>query len=307
MTNNKVPFTKPHQSFSAQLEKLKGRGLVFEDEDAALHYLSNINYYRLGTYWWSFEEDHDTHTFKPGSTFEQVLDLYIFDRELRLLLLDAIERIEVALRTQWAYYLGLEEGGSHAHLNPENFTSLRYFNHDRLKESLIKEAKRNKDRNIQDKLDRYEEEAPAIWISCEAMSFGLLSKAYELMKKNHVKNKIAEHFLLKERTLKSFLHHLVVVRNICAHHSRLWNRDFTVGFTLPTKMDEAYKQSFNRQKPKKIYNTLIMISYILNEIAPNNTWSLRVKQLIEKYPDTPIAHMGFPEDWQEHDVWKTSS
>ena len=303
MSNNKVPFTKPHLSFSAQLEKLKERGLIVANEETAIRCLSNINYYRLGTYWWSFEKSHDDHTFNPGSTFEQVLDLYIFDRELRLLLLDAIERIEVALRTQWAYYLGLEEGGPHAHMNPDNFKSIKHFNHDQMKASLVQEAKRSKDKHIQQKLHKYEEEAPAIWISCEAMSFGLLSKAYELIKKNHVKNRIAEHFLLKEKTLKSFLHHIVIVRNICAHHSRLWNRDFTIEFTLPNKMDSAYKSSFNCQKPKKIYNTLVMLIYILDNIAPNNTWSYRVKQLFEKHPNISLAHMGFPNDWLVRGAW----
>jgi abortive infection bacteriophage resistance protein len=113
-------------SFEQQIGRLIERGLHVEDKQSAAAYLRHINYYRLGTYWWSFIEDHKTHAFIAGATFNQVLNLYVFDRELRLLLIDAIERIEVSLRTQWAFHLS-KTYGSHAHLNKEAF--IRKFDH----------------------------------------------------------------------------------------------------------------------------------------------------------------------------------
>lgn len=103
----KQPYTKPALTIAQQVALLQSRGMVISHTATTEHYLSQINYYRLCAYWLPFESDHVTHTFKQGTSFEQVLDLYIFDRELRLLVLDAIERIEIAIRTQLSYQLAL--------------------------------------------------------------------------------------------------------------------------------------------------------------------------------------------------------
>lgn len=95
-------FDKPFQTIQQQVEILSNRGLI--TDDGAEHYLKHLNYYRLSGYWLPFQIDTKEHLFKPNTNFSDVLNLYIFDREFRLLLLDAIERIEVSVRTHWAYY-----------------------------------------------------------------------------------------------------------------------------------------------------------------------------------------------------------
>ena len=95
---------------------LQARGMAIADPSEALFYLQHLNYYRLGAYWLPFEADHSTHQFRPGTRFDDVLNLYMFDRELRLLVLDAIERSEVSLRGQWAFHLA-HQHGVHAHLD----------------------------------------------------------------------------------------------------------------------------------------------------------------------------------------------
>jgi abortive infection bacteriophage resistance protein len=109
-----MQYNKPFQSIDQQLILLSQRGLVI-DIDAA-HYLKHLNYYRLSGYWLPFYEDSCTHQFKTNTQFPDVLNLYIFDRELRLLLLDAIERIEVSVKTQWAYYFSASHG-AHAYMD----------------------------------------------------------------------------------------------------------------------------------------------------------------------------------------------
>jgi abortive infection bacteriophage resistance protein len=109
-------YEKPPKTFDEQIDLLLSRGMVIEDRQAAHHYLSHLNYYRLTAYWLPFEADHASHTFHPDTNFNAVLNLYVFDRELRLLLLDAIERVEVSLRTQWAYHLA-HDYGAHAYLH----------------------------------------------------------------------------------------------------------------------------------------------------------------------------------------------
>ena len=100
---NKEPFPKKALTFPAQVNLLRSRGMVVDDEAEAEFYLRHLNYYRLSAYWLPFEADHATHCFKPETNFRQVLNLYVFDRELRLLVIDALERLEVSVRTQWAY------------------------------------------------------------------------------------------------------------------------------------------------------------------------------------------------------------
>ena len=111
-----MQFTKPPKTFDEQVDLLMSRGMEVGDLERAKRYLAHLNYYRLAAYWLPFEQDHPTHRFKTGTRFETILELYIFDRELRLLVMDAIERIEVSLRTRWAYHLA-HTYGPHAHLN----------------------------------------------------------------------------------------------------------------------------------------------------------------------------------------------
>jgi abortive infection bacteriophage resistance protein len=101
-------YKKAATTFDKQIEQLKSRGLVIADEALAKHYLQNISYYRLAGYWWPMQADKVLHTFKPKSTFENVIAIYNFDRELRLLLFDVIERIEIGFRTRLIYHLSHE-------------------------------------------------------------------------------------------------------------------------------------------------------------------------------------------------------
>jgi len=111
-----IPFAKPATTFPQQVSLLKQRGMTIDDSAEAEFYLRHLNYYRLGAYWLPFESDHTSHQFRSNTHFNDVLNLYIFDRELRLLVLDAIERIEVSVRCQWAYCLA-HNHGTHAHLD----------------------------------------------------------------------------------------------------------------------------------------------------------------------------------------------
>jgi abortive infection bacteriophage resistance protein len=294
-----MQFSKDSLSFEQQIDRLIERGLHVEDKQSATAYLSHINYYRLGTYWWSFIEDHETHTFKTDATFNQVLNLYVFDRELRLLLLDAIERIEVSIRTQWAFHLS-KKFGSHAHLNKDAFTSK--FAHNDFIDSLLKEIDRTSDKNIKKQAYKYKEHTPATWIICEVMSFGWLSRCYDGIGRRALRMDIADSYKLKEAVLSSFLHHITTVRNICAHHSRLWNRDFTFIMMLPTNGEEKLLTSFNPIANKQLYNTLVMCAYFMDTISLNHHWKKKIEILIADQ-NIDVSEMGFPVDWKKRAIW----
>lgn len=80
MVTVKRPFAKPATTYAQQVAKLQQRGMVVGDHQSAEFYLQHLNYYRLGAYWLPFEADHATHALKPGTRFEDVLNLYVFDQ-----------------------------------------------------------------------------------------------------------------------------------------------------------------------------------------------------------------------------------
>lgn len=110
-----MKFNKPAKSFEEQLDLLIERGMQAPDRTKAIHYLTHINYYRLEAYWLPYEISRNPHRFANNTSFDAILSHYLFDRELRLHLLDAIERLEVSFRTQWAYHMS-HAYGPHGYL-----------------------------------------------------------------------------------------------------------------------------------------------------------------------------------------------
>lgn len=297
------PYTKPALTIQQQIDQLRKRGMVIGDPAMAAHYLGQINYYRLTAYWLPYESDHTNHDFHDGITFEQVLDLYILDRELRLLVMDAIERIEVAIRAQLAFQLG-HRYGSHPHLDGTLFKSAKKdWNYAVQLQQLCKEARKSKEIFIQHFLSKYLEPLPPVWAVVEIMTLGQLSKWYANLKSGADRNRVAHVYDCDEVNLTSFLHHLTTMRNLCAHHSRLWNRDFTFAFKLPRKRPKMLLSSFNPNKPRHIYNTLVMIKYLMDQIAPGHHWQQRLDVTLEQH-HINTEYMGFPVDWKMRMIWK---
>ncbi|MCK9504766.1 MAG: Abi family protein [Porticoccaceae bacterium] len=300
---SKIPYTKPALGLEQQILQLRARGMVIADEPLAKHYLGYINYYRLAAYWLPFESDHGSHQFHPGTTFEQVLDRYVFDRELRLLLIDAIERVEVAVRTQYAYQLG-HAHGAHLLLNANLFQPNRgRWSYTANRQQLEQDVVNSKELFIQHLLDKYKEPLPPVWAAVEIMTLGQLSKWYANLKLRADRNRVAHPFDMDETNLASFLHHLAVVRNLCAHHSRVWNRELAFTFKLPNHRPAAVLGSLNPASPKKLYNTLAILGYLLDRVSPGHHWKSRLQQLIQAH-QIPANEMGFPAHWLQQPFWQ---
>jgi len=295
----KRPFGKPATTYAQQVALLRQRGMVIDDPAAAEFYLQHLNYYRLGAYWLPFEADHATHTLKPGTRFEDVLNLYVFDRELRLLVLDAIERVEVSVRSQWAYQLA-HRHGPHAHLD----AALAYrpqlwqFN----LEKLEQEVERSDETFIKHLRANYSEDLPPVWAVCEVMSLGLLSRWYNSLKPMPTRRAIAATYDVDEKVLESWLRHLSLVRNTCAHHSRLWNRAFTITPLLPRNKPASLAAQCQAGS-RNLYNTLVILLHCMDVIAPQHHWRVRLKDLIADHA-TPVGAMDFPAGWELMAIWQ---
>lgn len=298
-----MKYDKPALSFDQQIDRLEGRGMIFGDRALAARYLREINYYRLRGYWLRREINHVTHELESGTTFESVLADYIFDRELRLLVLDAIERIEVSVRTRWAHQLGLRHG-AHAHLDSTLFRDRsQKWSHPTAVAKLIHAVEQSREIFIKHLRSTYDELLPPIWAAVEVMSLGQISSWIDNLRHAADRNAIAEGYGLDEILLTSALHHISVVRNICAHHGRLWDRNVPIRFQLPRKNPEELVRSLSIDDAGHTYNTLTILGWLLTRISPNQSWIGRVACHVEEHPPAK-ALMGFPDNYRMRPAWQ---
>ena len=298
-----MQYKKPPLPLNDQIALLESRGLIVPDKARATHYLSNISYYRLRAYMMPFQiPDDPHHAFKPGTTFSHVLDLYIFDRELRLLMLDAIERIEVAFRTQIIYQYALSFG-SHWYENANLFRDKIY--HERHLSKLDDELSRSNEVFIQHYYGKYSYPVrPPAWMALEITTMGLLSKFFQTLQLSKEKKNISRHFKVSHPfILESWIHSLSYARNICAHHSRLWNRTLTIKPKLPNRTTEPWLASNTYISDKKFYALLCCTYYLLKVINPDTSFKNNLKDLINKYPMADVSQMGFTVDWEAEPLW----
>lgn len=296
-------YNKPALSLADQIAKLEANGMVIDDHAIAEHCLQHISYYRLSAYWLPFEHPKGQAgpRFRTGTNLQTVLDLYEFDRKLRLLVLDAVERVEVAARGAWAYEMAML-GDGFSYLDQAIYADQNKFNQNCAR--LDKEVDRSKDTFIRHYKREYSGPArPPVWMSSELLSFGLLSQWYAALKEPSLRQKVADPFDLDEVIFVTFLHQLAIVRNICAHHGRLWNRTLDVSLKLPKKSPPNLAAALNRSAPKKIYNALAMIQHCLDRAELGNTWRERLQTLVGAMPYGNPQMMGFPVDWADHKLW----
>ena len=215
-------YSKKALTIEEQIAQLESRGLIIGDKAIASHHLRNISYYRLEGYWWPMQKDPTNHSFKAGNKFEDVIFLYEFDRELRILIFDIIERIEIGLRTKMIYHLSHE-------IDTWWFQNTELFiDTEQLIKSLAiiqEEVERSKDVFIKEHKRKYKEDKrfPPSWKTIELTSLGNMSKLYGNLKPT-VKSKdiiAAELKAVNHTYLPSWLQSIAQIRNICAHHGRL--------------------------------------------------------------------------------------
>lgn len=297
-------YTKTALTFDQQLDKLVERGLHITDRTDALSALSSTSYYRLSSYWHPYL-NHTVPTgtplrFMDGTTFDDVITLYEFDRHLRLLIMDALERVEIHVRTLMTYHLG-HTYGAFGHTAAENFHPK--FNHADWLRKLESEALRSSDTFISHYKNKYQSfPTLPIWMTTEIMSFGTLSFGYTGLK-NEDKKIISKQMGLHHRRLKDWLHKLTYIRNVCAHHSRLWNRELAI--RPETVRDRLWNPPITPRKDRLFY-VLLMLRFLLRKNGNGDDWAQRCNALLRPVTENQQFReaMGIPKDWQNHPLWK---
>ncbi|MFC0582928.1 Abi family protein [Micrococcoides hystricis] len=305
---------------------LRDRGMEVSD-DVARQWLSVVSYYRLSGYWYltrvadPTNPDKRLDSFSPGTTFSDVVQLYEADLKLRTLIHDGIERIEIACRTQ---LIGVLRGNEAlAYLKP---SSMYRDNFDL--ESWWKTASKRVSRArkhhkaVEHYSKNYKEQFP-LWVLAEVLDFSDTSKLFQGLSFQK-QRRIAENLglridmnrlsktqrkkLHKKHPLANWLEQLSVLRNYCAHHSRVWNSSYV---PVPTNALKTIPglESLPTGQSEKIYGALVIMTKLLETISPRSSWKRGVRALLEenfltnKLVDS--EDLGIPERWADEPIWQT--
>jgi len=294
-----MQYQKHPISIEEQLRLWESDQIVCTDREKALRYLSNISAYRLKPYR-SFLKRISPESIR----FDEIIKLYVFDKRIRLLFFDAIERIEVAIRAQFINCYGVRYG-DHWHLNPLYFSSLSVFDLF-TKEIMDISAPQKRPTFIQHYFDKYSQgpASPPCSMLMEALSFGQISRLFKGLANNEGKEDIARHFGVKAPVLASWLHSLSYLRNACAHHSRVWNNVASIAPMKPHKPLDKWLD-MEQINPKKTYMSFVVMCYLLRRISPASSFQLRFIQLLETEQNPKLyGEMGFPYGWEHDSFWQ---
>lgn len=300
-----MKFTKPALRFEQQIELLKSRGLAIPDDARALRWLRCVSYYRLSAYFLPFRENNGTENFRQGCELAAIVDLYKFDARLRLLFMQAIERIEISFRTAITYELAHSFGCfSHTDqntyaqwfLSPNKVGQPAPFVE--LMQSFANEEKKARELYVRAYRQKYTSESHLpIWIATELMSLGTLSMMFRGLRSS-TKTKIAAQYKLAELPFQSWMHVFTTIRNFCAHHNRLWNRQLGVKPVIP------HGWVYHVPNADRMYVVTVMSQHLLRIIAPQCRWRERLFALFDEHPSVNSRAMGFPENWKALPPWR---
>ncbi|GAB3774406.1 abortive infection bacteriophage resistance protein [Nocardioides ginsengisegetis] len=313
-------YSKPPLSHQALNKRMAERGLQVPDAAKAERYLRHIGYYRLSPYIIPFHSERGDHQVRPTASFDDVLDLYVFDRALRLLVMDALERVEVGIRSALTDHMSLNKGGPHWFLDAAHFR--RRDRHSGLLEIVRKSCSDQLDRDAESNLEGLVHrsalehylttygtpELPPSWLMVESLTLGQLRSLISNLADRSDRTAIARSLGLNEPLLMSWLRSYVRIRNICAHHGRLWNAGLGVYPALPSSPAISWLHrpeviADSPMRAKRLYPVLVSLQAVLDTLSPNSSWAVRLSELLTDHPNVPLHAMGIPADWRSDDFW----
>lgn len=300
-----MKYEKPPLSFEQQAELLLSRGLL-ADREQLIRRLRATSYFRLSGYLYPYRVT-ESDLFLPGTTLDHIWKLYSFDQRLRTLLLDAIEAIEVYVRTQLAYHFA-HEYGPFAYHDPTNLPNLSRGDFRSWQSKLefqVERSHRSREEYVVHFFNKYGDEHTRlpIWTLVEIIDFGSTLTFFRGVK-DDIKKRIAADVGFPDVVVVSWILALHTVRNRCAHHSRLWNWELGNPVKIPKKRKYPLWHA-PRLRNDRSGILLTICHQLMHKIFPSNHWQKRVFQLFEEFPDLPVEQMGLPVDWKAHPLWKS--
>ena len=283
---------------------MESRGMKIEDRKWAIPRLKRIGYYRLCAYARPLQqkgENSKDHTYKKNVSFGLLLKLYEFDQKLRSLVFDAIEPIEIAARACISDRMSLTNG-PHWFLDDSHFASATYAAtlRRKIESEFLDDAGKPKRQNSDFVLHYYQTYGdpylPPSWMIAEALSLGTWSQIYEALKPTHQKA-ITSILGIDYQDFQSWLRSISAVRNICAHHGRLWNR------VLPT-VRLTSEMTAAGTAPNRFATQAAVLEHLLRKLSPGRHLAPAIASLLATTPEVDPHALGFPKDWTTHEYWK---
>jgi len=304
----KKKFEKRALSVEEQITLLRDKGLIINDINQATHFLSAVGYYRLSRYFQLFlnysHSNKDSY-FNKSLTFERIYGIYLFDSKLKMLVLEVIEKIEIALRASLTNVLAVKYGATW--YTEENLFNKAWKRKNKSgfaqSEKLAQEIKKiTNGSKKEDFIKRYNEEyypnTPPSWMILECLSFGSISAVFRYLLKKSDKKQVSKVFEESPTVLDSWFESVRYIRNLCAHHSRLWNRWFVI------EPIQSKSVKYIKTKERTFHQQAIILNKLNKKLCPDTTWHYRLFELFSEYSDyVPFEQMGFAKEWQKDSFW----
>lgn len=318
---NKILYDFPALTVSEQLSLLKDKGLIITDPEAAKYWLSNVSYFRFKNYSYPFKVyENGEGNYIEKTTFNNVCDLYSFDRKLKIILFEGIENIEVSVKTHLSNTMS-ENHGTRWYLNESHFLSEsdrrqiirnarfaddipKVFNHDSFLQNIEQALQKPTEVFLQQYINVYEPIFPPSWMLMEIITFGTLSLMFENLKPSLEKTKICECFELTKKQLVSWLHCLSFIRNKCAHHGRLVYSKIKFAPSMPQKRSRQFLTQADEVSHDSLYAILCCIQYLLNICNTNSLFKRDLINLVETSYGIDLKRLGFTANWRNEPIWQ---
>lgn len=296
-----IHFHKTYQSPADIVSLLQSRGLNIDNPERAEHYIRNIGYYRLSAYLYPLlQMPKEEHRYKTGCAFQDALNLYRFDKKLRLLLFNEIEKVEIALRSALANIVAEATGNIFWMTDASMFANADKFK--RTMALVDKELNNSKEDFILHFKGKYSDAYPPAWILIEILPLGVVTRIYENLADNALRKKVASSFFLTVPVFTSWLTVVTLTRNSCCHHSRIWNKSNAIPPLIPKKLKGNWVISM--VSPKRIFYNICIIKWFIDIVSPNNDMKGHLQQLLADFPMIDLRAMGFPANWQDEPLWQ---
>lgn len=325
-------YGKPALSLGDLVDRLAQRGLEIPDPDRAHRYLRHIGYYRLSPYTIPFQQRDTDHHFRGDAAFDDVLDLYAFDRALRLLVMDALERVEVAVRAALTDHMSTTYRDPHWYADPSHFHS--HSKHSGLLK-IVRDTSAHKLLSIPESVTALSTEAgdsertgaellyrsalehylitygtpelPPSWLVVESLTIGQLHSTIQNLRRRTDKTAVAKSIGVNEPLLDSWLRTYVRVRNICAHHGHLWNVGLGVYPAIPSAPSISWLKGTGAmpdRSRRRLYPVLVSLQSLLDAVSPRSSWAERLHTLLAARPSMNLVAMGVPDRWADDEFWR---
>lgn len=285
-----MPDIKKATTYKEQLEILKGRGLIVSDDEKAIDFLSNTNYYNLTGYMIDYKNSEGKYV--DGISFEKIYNIYQCDKRFKNILNYAIEIVEHSLKTKISYHFA-HEIGAIEYLNSENFKDEK--EHKIFIDKFKRAVSQNKNIPfVKHHIENYNGKFP-IWVACELFTMGTICNFYSNIPTETQKN-IAKDYRTGPVQLNSWIYCVKYLRNLTAHYMRLYNFSVQV---IPKKCRKNFDADFCSSY--KVFDIVYILKFlILDKNEWNNYIIPTIKSIFEQYSDyLNISSYGFPENWEK--------